>query len=81
MLVESLAAQALSTMGQIPGPDGKPVFQLDYAKHVVDTLGVLEEKTKGNLSPDEAQVLEHVLHDLRMLYVTVSRSAKAESSR
>jgi hypothetical protein len=72
-LVESLAAQALSTLGQIPGPDGKPIVDLGYAKHLIDTLGVIEEKTKGNLSRDEAQVLEQVLHDLRMLYVAVSR--------
>ena len=53
-LITSLATQAFAAMGQIPGVDGKPVVQLAHAKHFIDTLGILEEKTKGNLSSDES---------------------------
>jgi len=72
-LVSSLATQALATMGQIPGEDGKPVLQLDYAKHFIDTLDVLEAKTKGNLTPEESAMLTNVLHELRLLFVTVGK--------
>ena len=66
-------------MGQIPAPDGKPVIQLDHAKHFIDTLGVLEEKTKGNLTSDEAAMLTNVLHELRLLFVSVGKQSGAET--
>ena len=72
-LVTSLATQALATMGQIAGDDGQPVVQLDHAKHFIDTLDVLEEKTKGNLTPDESVMLTNVLHQLRLLFVAVGK--------
>ena len=77
-LVTSLATQAVAAMGQIPAQDGKPVVQLDHAKHFIDTLGVLDEKTKGNLTPDEAAMLTNVLHELRLLFVTVGKQFGAE---
>ncbi len=76
-LVTSLATQALAAMGQIPGADGKPVVQLEHAKHFIDTLGVLDEKTKGNLTPDEAAMLTNVLHELRLLFVAVGKQSAA----
>ena len=58
-LVTSLATQAMAALGQIPGDDGKPLpMNLDYAKHFIDLLGVLEEKTKGNLDEAEASFLK-----------------------
>ncbi|MBC8357277.1 MAG: DUF1844 domain-containing protein [Planctomycetes bacterium] len=77
VLVTTLATQALATMGQIPGADGKPIVQLEHAKHFVDTLGVLEEKTKGNLEPDEAAMLTTVLHELRLMFVAVGKQPAA----
>jgi hypothetical protein len=74
-LVTSLATQAVAAMGQIPGADGKPVVQLEHAKHFVDTLGVLDEKTKGNLTPDESAMLTNVLHELRLLFVSVGKQS------
>ena len=73
VLVSSLATQALANMGQVPGPEGKPVVQLDYAKHFIDVLGVIEEKTKGNLTPDESAMLTNVLHELRLLFVMAGK--------
>ena len=83
-LVTSLATQALATLGQIPGEDGKPVVQLNHAKHFIDTLDVLEEKTKGNLTPDESAMLTNVLHQLRLVFVAVGKppaSTTPKSSR
>lgn len=77
VLVMSLATQALATMGQIPGADGKPVFELDHAKHFIDTLGILDEKTKGNLTPHESEMLTRALHELRLLFVTVGKQDAA----
>ncbi len=77
-LVTSLATQALATMGQVPGEDGKPIVQLKHAKHFIDTLAMLEEKTKGNLTPDEAAMLENVIHELRLIFVAVGKKPAAK---
>jgi hypothetical protein len=79
-LVTSLATQAMVALGQIPDPfENKPVMRLSHARHHIDVLGVLEEKTKGNLTPQEQSMLAHVLADLRMAYVSVeSRVKRAE---
>jgi hypothetical protein len=73
-LVEMLASQVVVFLGLHPDPVRKtPVVRLNFARHYIDTLSILEEKTKGNLSNDEAAFLEHVLHDLRMKYVLVQK--------
>lgn len=80
-LVTSLAAPALAAMGQVPDPaEGHPVVRPDVAKHYIDTLGMLEEKTKGNLTPDESRMLSEILHQLRMLFVSV-RNAPPEEKK
>lgn len=77
-LIMSLATQAMAALGQLSEPeDGKIVVQLEYGKHLIDTLEVLDEKTKGNLSVEEAAMLENTLHQLRMLYVAVQQQATA----
>jgi hypothetical protein len=69
-LVQMLAMSALDALGVIPGPDGKAQPpDLALARHGIDLLGLLEAKTRGNLSPDEARLLEQTLFDLRMLAV------------
>ena len=69
-LVNSLAMQALYFMGQLPDQaDKAPKINLDLAKHHIDTLNVLEEKTRGNLTDNESKALAMVLHEARMLYV------------
>ena len=76
LLVATLATQATCALGQLPDPlSGKTEVRLELAKHVIDTLGVLEAKTKGNLTPDEEQVLESALHQLRMGYVEASMAS------
>jgi hypothetical protein len=73
-LVHLLTAQAMSGLGLVPGPDGKPHRQLSIARHFIDLLSVLEARTKGQLDATEASMLEDVLHDLRMAFVTVSKN-------
>lgn len=66
----SLSSSALLHFGEIPDPTtGQKNKNLSMAKHTIDILGMLEEKTKGNLSDDEAQLLKNILYDLRMRYI------------
>jgi len=74
LLISMLATQAFSAMGHIPDPaTGQAAKHPEVAKHMIDLLAVLEEKTKGNLDPQESAALESVLHQLRMAYVAVSQ--------
>jgi hypothetical protein len=74
LLIATYASQASVAFGHVPNPiDGKTEVRLDLAKHAIDMLAILEEKTRGNLSQEEASMLENVLHQLRMAYVEVSR--------
>ncbi len=74
LLVTSLATQAMLSLGRFPHPVTNKVEQdLPQARHLIDLLGVLDEKTRGNRTPDESALLEQVVHDLRMLFVQASR--------
>jgi hypothetical protein len=78
LLVTTLAAQAMVAMGQAPDPiEKKPTVRLDVARHYIDTLGVLEDKTKGNLAPDESALLDDILHQLRMAFVAIRQPSDA----
>jgi hypothetical protein len=69
-LVATLAGQAGISLGQIPNPmSGKSEVNLEMAKHFIDTLAILQDKTKGNLTADEVAMLEGALHQLRLNYV------------
>ncbi len=73
-LVSGMATQAVAAMGQLPGDDGKPLpVRLDYARHYIDLLGVIESKTAGNLTDSEQKFLQNTLHQLRMLFVAVKK--------
>jgi hypothetical protein len=72
MLVSTLATQAIAGLGQLPDPEiGQPIVRPKFAKYHIDLLAILQEKTKGNLTGEEAQMLEGALHELRMIYVQV----------
>ena len=69
-LVSTMVAQTMAAMGQLPDPvSGKPEIRLKFAKHHIDMLAVLLEKTQGNLASEESQMLEDSLHQLRMMFV------------
>lgn len=73
--VFSLSSSALVHLGEIPEPETKNTrVDLAMAKQIIDTLGMLEEKTRGNLEPDEERLMKSVLYDLRLRYVQKSRS-------
>jgi hypothetical protein len=71
-LVQSLLTQALFYLGDYPGRGGEATVNLDMAKHQIDTLGVIEEKTKGNLNESEQRLLDTILYEARMRYVNVA---------
>jgi hypothetical protein len=72
----SLSHSALMHLGEAPHPDTNRVEpNLPLAKQNIDLLGLLEEKTKGNLTGDEERLLAQVLFDLRMRYVERSKAA------
>lgn len=72
----SLSHSALMHLGEAPDPETNEVHaNLPLAKQNIDLLGLLEEKTKGNLSGDEERLLAQVLFDLRMRYVERSKVA------
>ena len=66
----SLSTSALIQLGEIEDPfSQKQVKNFPLAKQTIDLIGMLKEKTKGNLTPDEERLIDYVLYDLRMRYV------------
>jgi hypothetical protein len=76
--VLSLSHSVLMHMGEAPHPDGEVARKdLPLARQTIDLLGLIEEKTKGNLTGDEERLLSQVLYDLRMRFVEVTKGKKA----
>ena len=72
-LVMSHQTSALMQMGQLKDPNTQKVEKnLENAKLSIDILGMLKEKTKNNLTKDEAELLENVLRELRLAYIKES---------
>lgn len=72
--VTTLSLQATIFLGQIPNPaTQKAEEDLPQAKFIIDTLGMLQEKTKGNLDKEEAELLENLLYELRTVYLSKSK--------
>lgn len=66
----SLASSALVQLGEVPNPEtGAMEEDLALAKHSIDVLTMLAEKTKGCLDSDEARLMEEILYEVRMKYV------------
>jgi hypothetical protein len=75
--VLGLSTQALLHLGEIADPTtGRLERDLGAAKHVIDILGILQDKTRSNLEQAEGQLLDTVLYDLRMKYVELVRGSK-----
>jgi hypothetical protein len=71
--VVSLSTEVLFHLGEIPHPiSGEKQKDLNLAKHAIDTLAMLMEKTQGNLTEEEKRLLEHMLYDLRMAFIRTS---------
>ena len=75
--LSTLATNAAAALGAMPHPvTGQRSLDLDSGKYWLDVLGMLREKTKGNLHPQEARLLEGLLGDLRMQYVQLVRATE-----
>ena len=73
LFVSGLAVETLIALGDMAHPaTRKQAANLPHAKYLIDLLGVIEEKTKGNLSADEDKLLTDALYQLRMRYLTKS---------
>lgn len=76
-IVQILATQALLYMGAFPDPQtGRAMVAMDLAKFHVDLLGVLDDKTKGNLTEEEHEVVSQTAHELRQQYVEVNKAVE-----
>lgn len=72
--VLSLGSSALLHLGELEPPDGgSPEKDLALAKHTIDILTMLEQKTRGNLTGAEEKLMESLLYDLRLRYVNASK--------
>ncbi|HYX28754.1 MAG TPA: DUF1844 domain-containing protein [Pyrinomonadaceae bacterium] len=81
-LVMSLASNAAASLGMMPHPvTGETGVDLQTAKHWIDVLGMLEQKTQGNLDSQEAQTVENLLADLRMQYVSFTNAPTPPPSK
>jgi hypothetical protein len=68
--VFSLSTQALIQLGEIQDPESKKAMKnLPLAKQTIDLIGMLKEKTRGNLTKEEQALVDSALYDLRMRYV------------
>jgi Domain of unknown function (DUF1844) len=79
LLLTTLATETLVALGQLPHPvTGKAKAHRNHAKYLIDTIDVLREKTKGNLTPEEQQGIEGLLHQLRMAFVSSQNAPASE---
>ncbi|MBI5327967.1 MAG: DUF1844 domain-containing protein [Deltaproteobacteria bacterium] len=70
----SLSTSALLHLGEIPDPQTqKTTKNLELAKHTIDMIDMLKQKTKGNLAEAEARLIDNMLYDLRMRYVNMAK--------
>jgi len=77
--LSTIGMQAAIAMGDIPDPvDNKREDSLPQARFLIDTLGVLKEKTKNNLTKEENDLLESMLYELRMRYVQKTGNKQSE---
>ncbi|HPM22798.1 MAG TPA: DUF1844 domain-containing protein [Phycisphaerae bacterium] len=77
-LVNIIVMQAMAGLGLLPGPGGERFApNLEVAKHFIDMLQVLDDKTRNNLTPEEKSLLDQVLYEARMSFVQVAGGGAA----
>jgi len=80
-LVTTFQISALQFLGELKDPSSEEtLLHPPLAKYYIDCLGILDEKTKGNLSEDESKALDNVITQLRLLYVKASAEDGQEES-
>lgn len=75
-LINLLASQAIMAMGQRDPQTGQVYIALEMAQFNIDMIGVLEEKTKGNLTDEEQTLLTQVLSELRLVYADTAKAVQ-----
>ena len=80
-ILRSLGTTAYSSLGLVPDPSGSRRRDPAVARQMIDWLGVLEQKTRGNLTFEESDLLARILYELRMAYVEVMRPPSGEPKR
>jgi hypothetical protein len=74
-----LYGDAMANLGQAPDPaTGRPHVDLDQARFAIDLLAMLQDKTRGNRTPDESAVMEEMLSTVRMGYVRLSQGRRKD---
>jgi hypothetical protein len=71
-LVQGIVTQALFYMGELATRGGEPIVNLDMAKHHVDTLALIEDKMRNNLTEDEKPMLDAALYEVRMRFINIA---------
>jgi hypothetical protein len=80
MLLTTLATEALVALGEVPHPATEKVqVHPNQAKYLIDTIDVLRQKTKGNLTTAEQQTIDSLLHQLRMIFLSKLNQAQSAS--
>jgi hypothetical protein len=76
--IMSMNTSALFHLGAIADPEtGEKLIDFSLARHAIDTLVVLQEKTRGNLDSDESEMLKNVLYDVKMRFVKTVKDGNA----
>jgi hypothetical protein len=79
--VLSLASSAMVALGQLSAPTGEAgEIDLDTARYLIDVLGMLEDKTRGNLDDSESKLLQSLIYDLRVAFVDANQAAAQKKS-
>jgi hypothetical protein len=71
--VLSIIGSAYVHLGDAPNPEGQPERNQQLARQDIDLLGLLQEKTRGNLTGEEERLLDQALYDLRMRFIEVTK--------
>ena len=78
--IYGLYSTAMFQIGFKDPDSGKLVRNLPLARHTIDTIGMLQEKTKGNLTAPESNLVENLLYELRMSYVRAVKNSETENA-
>lgn len=74
LFLSSLGLQAMVALGEMENPvTNRKTQDLTQAKYLIDTLGILEEKTKNNLNKEEKELLDSLLYQLRIIYIAKTK--------
>ena len=74
MFITSLSMQVMMSLGIYPNPvTKKEEKNLGAAKYTIDIIAMIQEKTKGNLTTEEARLIDNILYDLRMKYIEANK--------